>query len=110
MPGPATRHGRLPSTPNSAYGNPGTSPDGLRTADWLDMLNGSVHRYDWKLVAKREMCPPDNSCRLHGGDLAFHAWNSHGVAFFLPPLCAIPSILGILRCCLVFSRIAPTRA
>ena len=62
---------RVRRAPNIAYDNPGTSSDGLRTADQLDMFNGAVDRYDWKLVGKREMYVPYNSYRLHGGDLAF---------------------------------------
>ncbi|MDE0056581.1 MAG: DUF1329 domain-containing protein [Defluviicoccus sp.] len=62
---------RVRRAPNIAYDNPGTSSDGLRTADQLDMFNGAVDRYDWKLVGKREMYVPYNSYRLHGSDLAF---------------------------------------
>ena len=62
---------RVRRAPNIAYDNPGTSSDGLRTADQLDMFNGAVDRYDWKLVGKREMYVPYNSYRLHGDDLAF---------------------------------------
>ena len=62
---------RVRRAPNIAYDNPGTSSDGLRTADQLDMFNGAVDRYDWKLVGKREMYVPYNSYRLHGADLAF---------------------------------------
>ena len=62
---------RVRRAPNIAYDNPGTSSDGLRTADQLDMFNGAVDRYDWKLLGKREMYVPYNSYRLHSGDLAF---------------------------------------
>ncbi|MCY3855864.1 MAG: DUF1329 domain-containing protein [Rhodospirillales bacterium] len=62
---------RVRRAPNIAYDNPGTSADGLRTADQLDMFNGAVDRYDWELVGKRELYVPYNSYRLHSGDLAF---------------------------------------
>jgi hypothetical protein len=62
---------RVRRAPNIAYDNPGTSADGLRTADQFDMFNGAVDRYDWELVGKRELYVPYNSYRLHGGDLAF---------------------------------------
>ena len=62
---------RVRRAPNLAYDNPGTSSDGLRTADQLDMFNGAVDRYDWELAGKREMYVPYNAYRLHGGDLAF---------------------------------------
>ncbi len=62
---------RVRRAPNVAYDNPGTSSDGLRTADQVDMFNGAVDRYDWKLVGKRELYVPYNAYRLHGDDLAF---------------------------------------
>ncbi len=62
---------RVRRAPNIAYDNPGTSADGLRTADQFDMFNGAVDRYDWALVGKRELYVPYNSYRLHGDDLAF---------------------------------------
>ena len=62
---------RVRRAPNLAYDNPGTTSDGLRTADQLDMFNGAVDRYDWELVGKREMYVPYNTYRLHGDDLAF---------------------------------------
>ena len=62
---------RVRRAPNIAYDNPGTSSDGLRTADQLDMFNGAVDRYEWRLVGKREMYVPYNSYALHSADLAF---------------------------------------
>jgi hypothetical protein len=55
---------RVRRAPNVAYDNPGTAADGMRTADQLDMFNGAVDRYDWKLVGKREIYVPYNSYRL----------------------------------------------
>ena len=62
---------RVRRAPNIAYDNPGTTSDGLRTADQLDMFNGAVDRYDWKLVGKRELYVPYNAYRLHSADLSF---------------------------------------
>ena len=62
---------RVRRAPSIAYDNPGTSSDGLRTADQVDMFNGAIDRYDWKLVGKREMYVPYNSYKLHSGDLSF---------------------------------------
>ncbi len=62
---------RVRRAPNVAYDNPGTTSDGLRTADQFDMFNGAVDRYDWKLVGKREMVVPYNSYKLHSSELAF---------------------------------------
>ncbi|HEX7706307.1 MAG TPA: DUF1329 domain-containing protein [Thermoanaerobaculia bacterium] len=55
---------RVRRAPNVAYDNPGTAADGMRTSDQLDMFNGAVDRYDWKLVGKREMYVPYNAYRL----------------------------------------------
>ena len=62
---------RVRRAPNIAYDNPGTSSDGLRTADQVDMFNGAIDRYDWTLVGKREMYVPYNSYGLHSGDITF---------------------------------------
>ena len=62
---------RVRRAPNIAYDNPGTTSDGLRTADQLDMFNGAVDRYDWELVGKREMYVPYNAYRLHSRELGF---------------------------------------
>ena len=62
---------RVRRAPNIAYDNPGTTSDGLRTADQLDMFNGAVDRYDWELLGKRELYVPYNSYKLHSDDLAF---------------------------------------
>ena len=46
---------RVRRAPNIVYDNPGTAADNLRTTDMTDMFNGSLARFDWKLVGKREM-------------------------------------------------------
>jgi hypothetical protein len=56
---------RLRRAPNVGYDNPGTASDGLRTNDQLDIFNGAMDRYDWKLVGKKEMYVPVNSYVLH---------------------------------------------
>ncbi len=63
---------RVRRAPNIAYDNPGTTSDGLRTADQFDMFNGAVDRYDWKLVGKREMYVPYNAYRAHSDKLSFN--------------------------------------
>ncbi|MBE9540633.1 MAG: DUF1329 domain-containing protein [Proteobacteria bacterium] len=62
---------RVRRAPNIAYDGPGTAADGLRTADDLDMYNGSPDRYDWELVGKRELYIPYNSYQLRRGDLKY---------------------------------------
>jgi hypothetical protein len=56
---------RLRRAPNVAYDNPGTASDGLRTNDQLDVFNGAMDRYNWKLVGKKEIYAPANSYRIH---------------------------------------------
>ena len=60
---------RVRRAPNVAYDNPGTASDGMRTADQLDMFNGSPDRYNWKLIGKKEMYVPYNAYKLHSDNL-----------------------------------------
>ena len=60
---------RVRRAPNVAYDNPGTASDSMRTSDQLDMFNGGIDRYDWKLVGKREVYVPYNSYKLHSDSL-----------------------------------------
>jgi hypothetical protein len=62
---------RVRRAPSVAYDGPGTAADGLRTADDLDMYNGSPDRYDWELVGKKELYIPYNSYQLRRGDLSY---------------------------------------
>ena len=62
---------RVRRAPNVAYDNPGTTTDGLRTADQFDMFNGAIDRYNWNLVGKRELYVPYNSYQLHSDELSF---------------------------------------
>jgi hypothetical protein len=63
---------RVRRAPNVAYDNPGTAADGMRTSDQLDMFNGGVDRYDWKLVGKKEIYVPYNSYRLQDPSVKFN--------------------------------------
>ena len=62
---------RVRRAPNVAYDNPGTTTDGLRTADQFEMFNGATDRYDWQLVGKREIYVPYNAYKLHSNQLTF---------------------------------------
>mgnify|MGYP000473513806 CR=1 FL=1 len=62
---------RVRRAPNVAYDNPGTGSDGLRTNDMTDMFNGSLDRFDWKLLGKREMYVPYNAYPIHSDQLDF---------------------------------------
>jgi hypothetical protein len=43
----------------------------MRTSDQLDMFNGAVDRYNWRLVGKREIYVPYNSYRLQDPRVKF---------------------------------------
>ena len=62
---------RVRRAPQVAYDGPGTAADGLRTSDQLDMFNGALDRYEWKLLGKREMIVPYNSYRLHSDQVKY---------------------------------------
>lgn len=62
---------RVRRAPNVAYDNPGTAADSMRTSDQLDMFNGAVDRYDWKLVGKKEIYVPYNSYKLQDPSVKF---------------------------------------
>lgn len=62
---------RVRKAPNVAYDNPGTASDGLRTNDMSDMFNGSLDRFEWHYVGKREMYVPYNSYKLHRKGLTY---------------------------------------
>jgi len=60
---------RVRRAPQVAYDAPNT--DGLRTADQVDMFNGSPDRYDWKLVGKKEIYIPYNSYKIIDKDAKY---------------------------------------
>lgn len=62
---------RVRRAPQIAYDGPGTASDGMRTADNLDMFNGALDRYDWKLVGKKSIYIPINSYRLDSPSLKY---------------------------------------
>lgn len=62
---------RLRRAPSVGYDNPGVGADGLRTTDQTDSFNGSLDRYAWKLVGKREMLIPANAYRIHAPEVRY---------------------------------------
>lgn len=62
---------RVRRSPQSAYDSPGTASDGLRTADNLDMYNGSPDRYEWQLNGKKEIYIPYNNFKLDSPELKY---------------------------------------
>ena len=62
---------RVRRAPQVSYDGPGTAADGQRTADGLDMFNGAIDRYDWKLVGKKEIYMAYNAFKLDSPDLKY---------------------------------------
>ncbi len=56
---------RVRKAPQVAYDNPSTGSDGLRSNDMTDMFNGSLDRFEFKLVGKKEMYVNYNSYKAH---------------------------------------------
>ena len=53
--------GRVNRAPDVGYDNPSIGSDGLQFNDQINMFNGALDRYTWKLLGKREMYIPYNS-------------------------------------------------
>ncbi len=62
---------RVRRAPQVSYDGPGTAADGQRTADGLDMFNGAIDRYDWKLQGKKEIYIAYNNFKLDSPDLQY---------------------------------------
>jgi len=60
---PADR--RVRRLPSLAYDSLQPDTSGLATADVVDSFNGAPDRYEWSLIAKREMLVPYNSYAVH---------------------------------------------
>ncbi|WP_313085974.1 DUF1329 domain-containing protein [Pseudomonas sp.] len=56
---------RVRRLPSLAYDSLQPDTSGLATADVVDSFNGAPDRYEWSLVAKREMLVPYNSYAVH---------------------------------------------
>jgi hypothetical protein len=53
--------GRVNRAPDVGYDNPYIGTDGEQFNDQVDVFNGALDRYDWKLVGKKEVYIPYNS-------------------------------------------------
>ncbi|HET8883452.1 MAG TPA: DUF1329 domain-containing protein [Solimonas sp.] len=60
---------RVRRAPELGYDNPTLATDSLGTHDQVDIFNGALDRYDWKLLGKREIYIPYNSYRLEARGL-----------------------------------------
>ncbi|HUS25371.1 MAG TPA: DUF1329 domain-containing protein [Candidatus Binatia bacterium] len=57
--------GRVNRAPDVGYDNPSIGSDGEQFNDQIDVFNGALDRYDWKLVGKRELLIPYNAWLLN---------------------------------------------
>ena len=56
---------RIRRAPTVQYDNPYEGTDGNEFYDQVDMFNGALDRYNWKLVGKKEMYIPYNSNKIN---------------------------------------------
>jgi hypothetical protein len=66
---PGTRRVRL--APNVGYDNPALGTDNQQTNDQINVFNGSLDRYTWRLVGKREIYIPYNSVPINSRYVKF---------------------------------------
>ncbi|MAA73346.1 MAG: outer membrane lipoprotein-sorting protein [Salinisphaeraceae bacterium] len=64
---------RVRRAPNVQYDNPYEGTDGQQFYDQVDMYNGAMDRYDYKLVGKKEMLIPYNNYAINQPDLEYEA-------------------------------------
>ena len=62
---------RTRRAPNVAYDNPYEGTDGNQFNDQVDMFNGAMDRYNWKLLGKKEMYIPYNSYKIASEDTKY---------------------------------------
>jgi hypothetical protein len=69
---------RVIRAPNVAYDSPSAATDGLHVNDMVDMFNGSLDRYNWESLGKREMYVPYNAYRVHQSDVDYRDLTMNG--------------------------------
>jgi len=62
---------RLRRAPTVQYDNPYEGTDGNQFYDQVDMFNGALDRYNWKLVGKKEFYLPYNSDKIAGNTVKY---------------------------------------
>ena len=62
---------RVRRAPNVAYDNPYEGTDGQQFYDQVDMYNGAMDRYTYKLVGKKELYIPYNSYAINDPNLEY---------------------------------------
>ncbi|MES2489953.1 MAG: DUF1329 domain-containing protein [Pseudomonadota bacterium] len=62
---------RIRRAPSVCCDNPYEGTDGNQFYDQVDMFNGALERYNWKLVGKKEMIIPYNSNKIAGNTVKY---------------------------------------
>ena len=62
---------RLRRAPTVQYDNPYEGTDGNQFYDQVDMFNGALDRFGWKLVGKKELSLPYNADRIAGNTIKY---------------------------------------
>jgi hypothetical protein len=62
---------RLRRAPTVQYDNPYEGTDGNQFYDQVDMFNGALDRFNWKLVGKKEFYLPYNSDKIAGNSIKY---------------------------------------
>ncbi len=57
--------GRVNRAPQVGYDNPSVGSDGEQFNDQVNVYNGALDRYDWKLLGRKEMYIPYNSYQIN---------------------------------------------
>ena len=69
---------RVRRAPDVAFDNQDDGTEGMRTSDDWWGFNGSLERYDWKLIGKKEMYIPYNSYKLNDSKLKYADMSAKG--------------------------------
>jgi hypothetical protein len=62
---------RIRRAPTVCCDNPYEGTDGNQFYDQVDLFNGALDRYNWKLVGKKEMIIPDDSYKIAGNTIKY---------------------------------------
>jgi len=62
---------RVTRAPDVGYDNPALNTDNEQYNDQIDVFNGALDRYNWKLLGKKEMYIPYNSLQINSPKLKY---------------------------------------
>jgi len=63
---------RVRRAPKVSYDTPIGDTDGIETTDEVDLFNGALDRYDWKLIGRREIYVPYDCYQLEQSTRSYH--------------------------------------